>query len=444
VDGLDGLRAVFDGEVIGRDDAGYHAVRVPALARFHAVRPRAVAQCASFQDVSRALAFARETGLHIVPRGGGHCFAGRSSTDGLVLDMSRLDEVSVVGDGLARIGAGARLAQVYDALHEHHLTVPAGCGPTVGIAGLTLGGGLGLLGRRYGLTCDRLVAATVVLADGQVLACGEHREPDLFWALRGAGGGQFGVVTSLVFATVPEPAASRFVLTWAAEHAAAVVGAWQDWAPDAPEDASANLTVTARGGEPPRVVIYGAVLRPAEAAHDLIGELVAAVGAPPAVSVRDDLTYPDLKRSFADLDPRDEGSRVTTSKSEFIGRSLPDATISQLLDGLSRETVPDERRELNFTPMGGAYNRVPADATAFAHRSERFLLEHVAAGEDSGWVRRSWAVAHPHASGRVYPNFPDPDLSGWAEAYHGPNFARLAAVKRVYDPDRLFHFPQSL
>ncbi len=214
-------------DLIGPEHELYDVLRVPAHLRYRDARPKAIARCASVEDVIRSLAYAREAGLHVVPRGGGHCFAGRSSTDGLVLDLSPLNAISVVGD-LATIGAGARLAEVYDVLHRHRLTIPAGCGPTVGIAGLTLGGGLGLLGRRYGLTCDRLVAATVVLADGSVVTCDEQREADLFWALRGSGGGQFGVVTSLVFAAVPSPAATRFVLGWPRDRAADVIAVWQE------------------------------------------------------------------------------------------------------------------------------------------------------------------------------------------------------------------------
>ena len=156
---LRSLRAALDGELITPDSAAYEAARRPALARFHHVRPIVVVRCASVRDVTRTLAFARHSGTHVVPRGGGHCFAGRSSTAGLVLDLSRLDAVAVRPDGRARIGAGARLAQVYDGLHRSGRAVPAGCGPTVGIAGLTLGGGLGLLGRRNGLTCDALLGA---------------------------------------------------------------------------------------------------------------------------------------------------------------------------------------------------------------------------------------------------------------------------------------------
>jgi FAD/FMN-containing dehydrogenase len=433
---LDGLRADLDGDLLTPGSPGYDAARVPAIPRFRDVRPLAVVRCASPRDVARTLRHARATGTHVVPRGGGHCFAGRSTTEGLLLDLGRLDTVEVDGDGRATIGAGARLAQVYDALHARGRTIPAGCGPSVGIAGLTLGGGIGLLGRRYGLTCDVLVGAQVVLADGRCLDCAANREPELFWALRGAGGGQFGVVTSLVFDTVPEPCATRFDLHWPAAAAAAVVAAWQGWAPDAPDDITANLTVVAEPGRPLRVVVFGAALRDPEATSALLDELTAGVGARPHSRLRGGLPVRDLKRSFADAD---EGAAtpVTTSRSEFFDRPLPDPAVTALLDGLA-----GARQELNFTAMGGAYDRVAPDATAFAHRGRRFLLEHV--GEDAGRVDRSWAIAHDHGSGRVYPNFPDPRLAVSAEAYHGDNLARLVAAKQRYDPDGLFSFPQAL
>src|SRR5919198_5378484 len=175
--------------------------------------------------------------------GGGPRLGGRSSTAGIVLDLASLDSITVADHGLATIGAGARLAQVYAALHVHGRTLPAGCGATVGIAGLTLGGRIGLLRRKHGLICDRLVGARVVLADGRIVDCDADREPELFWALRGAGGGQFGVVTSLIFDTVPEPII-RLELTWPLGDAAAVATAWQGWAPDAPDELSANLAIS--------------------------------------------------------------------------------------------------------------------------------------------------------------------------------------------------------
>ena len=436
---LRSLRAALDGELITPDSAAYEAARRPALARFHNVRPLAVVRCGSTRDVTRTLAFARHSGTHVVPRGGGHCFAGRSSTAGLVLDLSRLDAVTVRPDGSARIGAGARLAQVYDGLHRSRRAVPAGCSPTVGIAGLTLGGGLGLLGRLHGLTCDALLSAQVVLADGRVVDCDLDREPELFWALRGAGGGQFGVVTSLVFATVAEPRATRFELRWPEAAAVDVVAGWQDWAAEAPDDVTANLSLVAGPGHPLHVVVFGAALRDAEPAIVLLESLAVRVGVRPEIRYHV-LSWRDLKRSFAGRESN--GAVLTVSRSEFFSRPMPASAVVPLIDELTSGTAPG-RRELSFTAMGGAYNRVPADATAFVHRSERFLLDHVAHAGDR-WLGRSWALAHSLASGRVYPNFPDPDLDDWATAYHGGNAERLRAVKRRYDPERLFRFPQAI
>lgn len=442
VTGLGKLRAALDGDLLTPTSPGYDDARLPPIPRYRGVRPRAVVRCTSTRDVVRALAFAGASSTHVVPRGGGHCFAGRSSTKGLLLDLGRLDTVTVDVDGRATIGAGARLGQVYDALHERGRTIPAGCGPTVGITGLTLGGGLGLLGRRHGLTCDALISAQIVLADGRRVDCDADQEPELFWALRGAGGGQFGVVTSLVFATLPEPRATRFELRWPSPTAAAaVVAAWQDWAPVAPDDITANLTIVAEPDGSLRTGVFGAALRDADATSALLAELVAAVGTRPDAHLRVGIPFRDLKRSFAELDSRDDGTRLTASRSEFFARPLPVAAIAALLNELITE--PYGQRELNFTAMGGAYNRVAPSATAFVHRSERFLLEHVDE-DNTRWVDRSWAIAHAHGSGRVYPNFPDPQLDKWTDAYHGANLARLVAAKQAYDPDRLFRFPQAL
>src|SRR3954454_2610872 len=168
-------------EVLRSGDPGYEAARKPAIARFHDVRPAAVARCRSADDVAAALAFAREADLPVAVRSGGHCFAGRSSTTGVVIDVAPMDGVAVAA-GEATIGAGARLGAVYEALDAHGVTIPAGCGTEVGVSGLTLGGGVGLLGRMHGLTSDSLRGAEVVLADGRVVACDAERHADLFWA----------------------------------------------------------------------------------------------------------------------------------------------------------------------------------------------------------------------------------------------------------------------
>src|SRR3979409_543454 len=175
--------------------------------------------------------FIRQHRLESAVRSGGHCFAGRSSTNGILIDVGRMNSVKVT-DGIARVGAGARLGEVYEGLLAHNATIPAGSCPSVGIGGLTLGGGLGYLGRKYGLTSDQLVGLGLLLADGRLVGGSEESHPDLFWALRGAGNGHFGVVTELRFRTVPVPRVmATFHVTWSFAQAAPVAQAWLAWAP---------------------------------------------------------------------------------------------------------------------------------------------------------------------------------------------------------------------
>jgi FAD/FMN-containing dehydrogenase len=430
----------LDGALFSPDSSGYEAIRRPVNLAYRDVRPRLVILCRSVSDVVGAITYATATGDRIAPRGGGHCFAGRSWTDGIVLDMSGLDGISVADDGVATIGAGARLGQVYAALHAYGRSLPAGCGPTVGITGLTLGGGIGLLGRKHGLTSDRLVSAQVVLADGSVVDCDHDHEPGLFWALRGAGGGQFGVVTSLRFDTVPEPITTRIEAYWSDIALDELVSAWQAWAPDAPDELTANLTLVSEPGPPVEATLFGASTLEDGSTRELLQEFTDQAGVAPTIELRTGLPYHHLKSTFAD--PREVPERVLRMRSEFFSHSMAPRTLASVLSQLG-EPRTTGRREIAFTAMGGAYNRIAEDATAFVHRSERFVLEHIAEAADP-WVDGSWATAHADGSGRVYPNFPDPALDDWAAAYHAGNYPRLRAVKNAYDPHRFFDFPQAI
>jgi hypothetical protein len=435
------LQAAVAGEVLLPGSPAYESARKPAIARFHDAHPQAVVRCANPADVAEAISFAARAGLEMVPRSGGHCLAGSSSTAGVVIDVTPMSSVSV-SDGVATIGAGARLGDVYDALLEHGLTIPAGCGPDVGIAGLTLGGGLGILGRKHGLTSDHLLAAEVVLADGRVVDCDQHHHEELFWALRGAGGGHFGVVTSLVFATLPPPASTAFHLVWPGAEAVALIEAWQAWAPAAPDELAASLLITVGGdaGQPPAVNVFGAMAGSEAAIVELLGELAARSGVDPVSAVHRHLSHRDTKRFLVELGLGDERPDAHPySKSEFFRGPLPREAIEDLVDGFTDGRSADESRELDFTPWGGAYNRVPAEATAFAHRSELFLLKQAtvldAGASDSErerarhWLERSWLSVHPWGSGGVYPNFPDPDLEDPERAYWGGNYERLRRLK---------------
>jgi FAD/FMN-containing dehydrogenase len=346
---------------------------------------------------------------------------------------------------------------------RHDRTIPAGSCPSVGIAGLTLGGGLGILGRKYGATSDHLLGAQVVLADGRIVDCDDAHERDLFWALRGAGAGNFGVVTSLVFRTIPSSSATNFHLTWAYRHAAAVIEAWQLWGPTAPDElyASLLLRADAEPGRPPVVDLFGSMLGGKHDTEELLDDLVASAGADPASEFREHMSAQETTRFWeapgtagGAEEGEQQGDESLFLKSEFFRRPLPPETVAALLARLTERGLPGQSRELDFTPWGGAYNRTREDATAFVHRRELFSLKQTAvvdsdsskAAKDAAqrWVRQSWQMVRPWGSGRVFPNFPDPDLEDWGHAYYGLNYERLVRIKRAYDPDDVFRFRQSL
>jgi FAD/FMN-containing dehydrogenase len=403
----DALRKALTGEVILPGDERYDEARKPEIARFHDIRPQAIVRAATPEDVAATLAHAHRTNTPYAVRGGGHCFAGRSTTTGIVVDTRPMHSIVPAGDTVT-VGAGARLGEIYDALEERGVTIAGGCGPPVGIAGLTLGGGLGIMGRRHGLTCDQLVGAQVVLPSGEIVETGEGDE--LFWALRGAGALGFGVVTSLTLRTVPAPHATAFHLT--VSDPAATIAAWQAWAPTAPDELAASLLINRTG-----VHVFGAML----AGESETRAQLDALGAPATTTPG---TYREIKRHLAEHGPGEEAAGDLHMRSEFFRQLLPREAIDRLVETFATSDAP---RELDFTPWGGAYNRVAEDATAFPHRDELFLLKH-AAFDDPGWVKRSFATTHPYGTGGVYPNFPEPGLDD--RAYYGGNYERAMSFAR--------------
>jgi FAD/FMN-containing dehydrogenase len=458
------LGLAVTGEVILPGAREYAAACTPPIARYDdeflrrvvVERPRAIVRCMDPSDVSATIAHARRHHLDIAIRSGGHCFTGCSSTGGIVIDVSPMCSLSIRADHV-RVGPGMRLEGLYDALHNRGRTLPAGSGATVGIAGLTLAGGLGILGRTHGLTCDQLLGAQIVLADGRTLDCDEHHESELFWALRGAGSGHFGVVTSLLLRTVEASPATAFHLSWSHRLAAAVAQSWQHWAPRAPEELAASLlfTVPAAINEPPCVSLFGAMLGDDVDTHAWLQGFTGRVGADPQTIHVAHGSYHDARRyltalgdQFEELDRASSQPVPAFSKSEFFRRTLPAGALVRLLANLVRGRRVGETRELDFMPWGGAYNRPPIDATAFPHRRERFLLKQTVALHPHAsreqkqaarrWLARSWDVTHPYGSGGVYANFPDSELSDPARAYYGSNLDRLQVVKRNYDPHGVF------
>ena len=355
------LRDRVDGSLVLPTDEGFDAARRrPYVAGHGDPVPAALVRCASPPDVASAIRFAREHDLPLAVRSGGHCSAGLSSTDGLLVDVSMMDSVEVDRDRVV-VGAGVRLAGLVAALAAHGRALPTGTCPTVGVAGLTLGGGWGILGRRYGLTCDHLTQAEVVTADGDVLVVDEDREPDLFWALRGGGTVGLAVVTSMVFRTVPAPRMTSFRCRWPAADAAAVTNAWLAWAVDTPDRMCAELGVSADA-----VTLHGAMAATGAETAALVDRFRREL--PPARTETVELSYLDTARHHADRLGEPDPAVHLYSTSEFFERNLPEDAVDALLE---RFAAGPAVREISFMPWGGAYGAVPAAATAFAHRRDQ-------------------------------------------------------------------------
>ncbi len=346
--------------------------------------------------------------------------------------------------------------------------IPSGTCATVGISGLTMGGGQGVTGRRFGLTSDSLRGATVVLASGQIVRCDANVHPDLFWALRGGGGGNFGVVTSFTFATHALARLSVFSLTWPWSRADAVLRAWQVWAPNAPPALWSSCRLRWIPGSGPSVSISGAWTGPPGALTGHLNALAAAVGTAPGRSVQT-MSYLNAEMYFAGCGSFsvDECSLSTTggrlsrqgsfAKSDFFDRPLGPAVIHALLGRIEGRSGSAALRShaggVLFDAWGGRIADVGPAATAFRHRQAHFLaqefvtfgsLTHAEAQANRRWLQHLWHDLRPAASGFAYVNYIDPDLPHWLQAYYGANLTRLVQVKRRYDPDDVFRFAQSI
>jgi FAD/FMN-containing dehydrogenase len=436
--------------------------------QFDALRPAGVAYCRTNADVALCLSFVTKFGLAVRMRSGGHSYGGWSSvTNGLILDVSEMNSMSF-GSGAVTVGTGIDLINFYNGLAARGRAVPGGSCPTVGIAGLTLGGGVGVLARIYGLTCDNLRSLDIVTADGSTRRCSRTSNEPLYWASRGGGGGNFGVATSFTFGTYNLRSLVLFFLSWPWSQAGRVVSAWQSWAPHEPDALWSNLHLSADFGGPPSVRVGGSFVGSVAGAKAQLDKLYHLVGSAPAASVTEHsfLSAMLLEAGCAtvpvhacDTPPGGSLPRVPFyAKSDFFTRPLNKSGISALLGGIERlRRIRGARNgagSIAFDALGGAVNRMPAEATSFVHRDALFGAQYytswtwpgTAAGRASQhrWITSYYNSVHPHASGQAYQNYPDPSLANWQQAYYGVNYPRLQAVKATYDPHNLFKFPQAI
>jgi hypothetical protein len=465
-------RALSTHHLIRPGQRSYPAAKVLYDPRFDGNNPAGIAYCATPGDVSACLGFVRKFRLPVAARCGGHSYAGWSSTTGLIVDVTAMTSFRVTG-GSVQVGAGLRLIDMYQRLAAHGLAVPGGSCATVGVAGLTLGGGVGVLSRAFGLASDNLEAVQIVTADGQVRTCTATRSSDLFWACRGGGGGNFGIATSFTFRTRPLSQLVLFFLRWPWSQAARVMSAWQSWAPFQRDALWSNLVLSAgTSGGPLFLQVGGTYLGSLGGCQQLLNRLYAAAGSRPSSGAPFQTSYQNAMMieagcgsySFSQchLPSQTKDGRLprvpSYAKSDFFTRKIPAAGIRTLVSQIERaRTVagaPGGTGAIGFDAFGGALNRVSPSATAFVHRNALFDAQYSTswnAGTGGGgsarqhdWLRSFYASMRPWASGQCYQNYVDPDLANWQQAYYGANFTRLTQVKTKYDPHQVFKFPQSI
>ncbi|MEV6838503.1 FAD-binding oxidoreductase [Streptomyces sp. NPDC051133] len=458
----------LDGTLVRPGDASWKTAHQLYNTRFDGLKPAAVAYAAHAADIRTTLAYARAHKIRVSIRNGGHSYAGYSSGDNrLVLDVSRLNRIRVSG-GQAVVGAGSKLIDVYRALGAKGVTIPAGSCPTVGVSGLVLGGGHGVASRAYGLTCDSLTQATLITADGTQVTADAKNHSDLFWALRGAGNGNFGVVTELHFKTHAAPQAVTAYMTWPWSKAAAVLKAWQEWGPSQPDEIWSSLHLSCSPGGTPAISVACFSMGTYGELQNAVDRLAHQAGADAAsVSLRRH-GYEEAMEIYAGCSsfatdaqchlpgstpgrsPQGRLGRETyAARSDFFDRSLSAAGIQTVLNQI--RSVHGGAGSIAFTALGGAVNRVSPTATAFVHRRSRMLAQYIASwgAGASGTSAQSWLTAahhamQPYASGAAYQNYADPTLKNWRSAYYGDASARLTKVKKSYDPEKFFSYAQGL
>lgn len=470
-EGLDGsawqrLGASLSGRLALPTSSGYLSDVQCYDFRYDGTRPAAVAYCASADDVARCMAFARDHGITPTPRGGGHSYGGYSVSSGLVIDVTPMNQLQP--GPTAVIGAGVRLIDMYNGCNAAGVSIPGGSCPTVGISGLALGGGLGVVGRLHGLTCDAISSLQVVTADSRTVTASPAVNSDLYWACRGGGGGNFGIVTEFAFSTFPTSEVALFTLDWPWAAAGQLLPAWQHWAPGAPDALWSNCLLGASGqGPSPSIRVTGVYVGPEAQLTSLLAPLIAAVGTPSG-QYMESTTFAhamfveggcaELSLEACHLPTQSAGGTLPrtpgVAKSDFLTTPLSDAGVQVVLDALDARQRQGLSGAVGYDALGGAISRVAADATAFVHRNAICSAQYsvtMEQGDSPGfiaqaqaWLDGFYAELRPYVSGQAYQNYIDPTLADWAQAYYGTNLARLSEVKAKWDPDDAFHFAQSI
>jgi FAD/FMN-containing dehydrogenase len=442
--GVEAFRRQLSGVLVCREEQGYEAARAVWNGMIDR-RPALIAYCANRQDVIEAVHFSRTTGILTAVRSGGHNIAGASLCEGgLVIDLSRMNRVTVDPvSRTARAEGGALLADLDAATQVHALATTTGVNSDTGLIGLTLGGGIGRLGRKHGLSCDNMLSAEIVIANGQVLNASERENPDLFWGLRG-GGGNFGIVTAITYKLHPlgpTVLAGSLVYDW--KRVREAVQLYAGFSADAPDALCTDAALVTMPDGSHGFAVSAFYAGPIEEGERVLQPLRRAI--PPLADRIGPISYAELQKAGDASFPR--GHRFYW-KAQFL-RQITDAAANTLIERFP--SVPSPRSFFVFQQVGGAISRVPAAATAYANREAAYdsfpvsIWSDPAADEANiAWAREMYTALRPFGMGGVYVNNLGDEGHERVRAAYGENYDRLVTLKRKYDPDNLFRLNQNV
>lgn len=471
--GWDRLGRYLAGRLVLPSDAGYSTAKQLYLAQFDDVFPQAIAYCASPWDVSLCLRFAEWHGVPVAVRSGGNCAGGYSTKpDSLVIDVSGLNDIAV-GRGGVRMGPGAQLVDITDTLGSRGLAIADGYCPTVAAGGFLQGGGVGPFTRHMGVATDSVTSAQVVLADGRLVTASPYEHPDLFWALRGGGGGNFGVVTSYEITPTPLGLLDTTTLFWPYDQAVELFDGWSQWQADVPWSIGSALLITLLDAAEGNVPVVSLFMGSADTSGVLdreVQRLISLVGRPPVQQRPVRAPYQKIMMGFYVCDDKtvEQCHRTGTVpgaqlprmeygiwRSRLFSDPIPHEGWTKVVEVFDTERQAGQMRQLQVVTMGGKANTVPRGATAFVHRdtifSAAFLAsnatgpvpqEAVASAEH--FADAGFNVIDPYSNGETYLNFYDPRLKDWKGGYYAENYPKLTRVKHAYDPYDRFNFAQSV
>jgi FAD/FMN-containing dehydrogenase len=468
----DVLRRLLAERLVLPSDPTYPTAKQIYWMEFDQIMPAAIAYCRSAEEVSACVRFARKNDLQVTARSGGHSFGGFSLSPGLVVDVSLMNSVTLRPPHVA-VGSGALQIDVLNGLIGTGLALPSGFFPTVGMGGFVQGGGIGFATRLLGVASDVVVGVELVLADGRVVTCSDQQLRDLFWALRGGGGGNFGIVTRYMMRPTPLATIGNFTLAWPWDVAADVLAGWAAWSFPSPFELSSGPALglfDAAPGTVPFVGIAGAWFGEPNRLPGLIDGLISAVGHPPVSNSSGNFSYTDgMLQWYGCADKTvSQCHRVGTTPDAALARypwsldrsrlfSVPlnSGGINALLTAFDANRVAGQTRFARALTLGGQDNALARTETAYVHRDTKMILSlnvglqtpnpapDVLAAAQS-WADASFDAVDPYSNGEGYVNYIDRRLSDWRSDYYKENYPRLLEVKHQFDPDNFFRFAQSI